>query len=319
MPTPDQLAALALTDVREPIPAADLLPALGSSPFVHVPGTFNTRDLGLVPSPSSFTNQLRPGFAFRSGSLERLTPDGAALLAGRLGVRRIFDLRSQGERAAAPDPDVPGARNTWAPTEEKEATVELAAFVDGDGARGYADMYLDVLRVYRDPFRSVLEHIRDSPEEPFLFHCTALVLKTHSHHHHPPAGRDRTGVLSGLIASLAGQDPALVELDYLLSRVGTEPAREMLLGFLMKGSGAATTDDPGLHNLASLRPGSWRAFLAAVDREHLPGGGGGGGDGGDGLRAYARDALGFSEEELRLIAYNLSSGWAPPPPPANGA
>ncbi|KAL8343230.1 hypothetical protein RB598_004538 [Gaeumannomyces tritici] len=305
MPTPDQLAALALTDVREPIPAADLLPALGSSPFVHVPGTFNTRDLGLVPSPSSFTNQLRPGFAFRSGSLERLTPDGAALLAGRLGVRRIFDLRSQGERAAAPDPDVPGARNTWAPTEEKEATVELAAFVDGDGARGYADMYLDVLRVYRDPFRSVLEHIRDSPEEPFLFHCTA--------------GRDRTGVLSGLIASLAGQDPALVELDYLLSRVGTEPAREMLLGFLMKGSGAATTDDPGLHNLASLRPGSWRAFLAAVDREHLPGGGGGGGDGGDGLRAYARDALGFSEEELRLIAYNLSSGWAPPPPPANGA
>ncbi|KAL8403638.1 hypothetical protein RB594_008770 [Gaeumannomyces avenae] len=304
MPTPDQLAALALTDVREPIPAADLLPALGSSPFVHVPGTFNTRDLGLVPSPSpsSSTNQLRPGFAFRSGSLERLTPDGAALLAGRLGVRRIFDLRSQGERAAAPDPDVPGVRNTWAPTEEKEAKVELAAFVDGDGARGYADMYLDVLRVYRDPFRSVLEHIRDSPEEPFLFHCTA--------------GRDRTGVLSALIASLAGQDPALVELDYLLSRVGTEPAREMLLGFLMKGSGAATTDDPGLHNLASLRPGSWRAFLAAVDREHLPGGGG---NGGDGLRAYARDALGFPEEELRLIAYNLSSGWAPPPPPANGA
>ncbi|KAL8377784.1 hypothetical protein RB595_008460 [Gaeumannomyces hyphopodioides] len=296
MPTPDQLAALALTDVREPIPPADLLPALGSSPFIHIPGTFNTRDLGLVLAPSATitTNQLRPGFAFRSGSLERLTPDGAALLSGRLGVRRVFDLRSEGERAASPDPDVPGVHNTWAPTEEKEATVELAAFVDGDGARGYADMYLDVLRVYRDPFRSVLEHIRDCPQEPFLFHCTA--------------GRDRTGVLSALIASLAGQDPALVELDYLLSRVGTEPAREMLLGFLMKGSGAATTDDPGLHNLASLRSSSWRAFLDAVAREHPDGG----------LRAYARDALGFSEGELRLIAYNLSRDWNPPPP-TNGA
>ncbi|KLU91169.1 hypothetical protein MAPG_09692 [Magnaporthiopsis poae ATCC 64411] len=291
MSTPDQLAALALADVREPIPPAELLLALGSKPFIHIPGTFNTRDLGLIPITSSSSssssststgtilNKIRPGFVFRSGSLERLTPEGAVSLSVQLGVRRIFDLRSEGERAAAPDPDLFGVRNTWAPTEEKEATVELAAFYS---------------RGWRPRLRG--NHVRDNPEEPFLFHCTA--------------GRDRTGVLAGLLATLAGQDPTLVELDYMLSRVGVEPAREMLLGFVMQGSGAKSKDDPGFYNLASLRPSSWRAFLDAVAKQY---------DGG--LRGYARDVLGFSDDELRLIAYNLSRDWTPPPPPpaADGA
>lgn len=96
----------------------------------------------------------------------------------------------------------------------------------------------------------------------------------------------------------------------MLSRVGVEPAREMLLGFLMQGSGAKSHDEPGLYNLASLRPSSWRAFLEAVASQH---------DGG--LRGYSRDVLGFSDDELRLIAYNMSHDWTPPPPPsaANGA
>ncbi len=33
-------------------------------------------------------------------------------------------------------------------------------------------MYLDVLKVYKPNFKRVLEHVRDQPSEPFLFHCT---------------------------------------------------------------------------------------------------------------------------------------------------
>ena len=52
------------------------------------------------------------------------------------------------------------------------------------------------------------------------------------------AGRDRTGVLAGLLLTLAGAAPDVVMLDYMLSRIGYEPMRAQLLDFAMAGSAA---------------------------------------------------------------------------------
>lgn len=129
-----QLRSLAETDVRQAIPPDQLLPALRTPPFVLVPGTFNTRDLGLLdgvssveitktqplpspqPSPASSRScPIRPGFIYRSGGLDQLRdhPEGQARLRDELGVRRIFDLRSRAEREAAPDPEISGVQGVW--------------------------------------------------------------------------------------------------------------------------------------------------------------------------------------------------------------
>ncbi len=56
-----------------------------------------------------------------------------------------------------------------------------------------------------------------------------------------------------MLLLLAGVDPDAATLDFLLSRIGTEPAREQLVTFARKFSGAETDDKPGFYNLVSLR------------------------------------------------------------------
>lgn len=120
------------------------------------------------------------------------------------------------------------------------------------------------------------------------------------------AGRDRTGVLAGLLESLAGYDAATVRADFLLSRIGTEPARTMLLQFAIQGAGMAlpaeAKDDMemlfekaplGFYNLVSLKAACWDAFVEAVDREW------------GGFEGYVKTVLGFGEEDLVTIRRNL--------------
>lgn len=181
------LRALAETDVREPIPAKALLAALQTPPFVVVPGTFNTRDLGLLLPPGVEAGGeaarpgsgagIRPGFVFRTGGLEALarSADGRAVLRDTLRVRRIFDLRSREEHARAPDPAVDGVEGVWLGDgvgAEDNPMLDLAPFVEGEGEKGYAAMYMDVLDKYRGTFREVLASVRDRPGDAILFHCT---------------------------------------------------------------------------------------------------------------------------------------------------
>lgn len=165
------LRAVAEVDVSQPLPADVLMSTLVSPPFIYVQGTFNTRDLGLVPVSSGSSN-VRKSYAYRSGALGGLTDDGKALVARKLGVKRIFDLRSAREHAQGPDPAIDGVQNVWRESAEKDAVVDLSEFVEGQGEKGYERMYLEVLDVYRLNFKDVLEHVRDCPDEPFLFHCT---------------------------------------------------------------------------------------------------------------------------------------------------
>lgn len=205
----------------------------------------------------------------------------------------MFDLRSRLEHARAPDPAVDGVENVWlgddevAGAKEESPMTDLAPFVDGHGEAGYVAMYMEVLDRYGGSFREVLRSVRDRPGEAVLFHCTA--------------GRDRTGVLAGMLETLAGYDEETVQADYLLSRIGIEVAREQLLGFAKKysqgvasnGSSEAGFDVPGFHNLVSLRVTCWNAFVEAVGREY------------GGFEGYVTKVLGFSDEDLVKIKKNL--------------
>lgn len=106
------------------------------------------------------------------------------------------------------------------------------------------------------------------------------------------AGRDRTGVVAGLLQTLAGTKQKDVILDYMLSRIGIEPAREKLIHFVKETVGVDDTEVPGFWNMVSLRPTFWKAFVEGVDAEY------GGFDG------YVK-SLGFSAKDLETIKKNL--------------
>lgn len=107
-----------------------------------------------------------------------------------------------------------------------------------------------------------------------------------------------------MLESLAGYDARIIQTDFLLSRIGYEPAREQLIRFALDGTGvdAANIPDlaqlfdsvPGFYNLASLKPIYWDAFVQAVDKQY------------GGFEGYATQVLGFSEDDLTTIRKNLT-------------
>ncbi|KAI1271113.1 protein-tyrosine phosphatase-like protein [Xylaria sp. FL0933] len=270
------LVKLAETDVNNALSPEQYGPVITSPPFVFLDGTFNTRDLGLVPD-----SPLRANYAFRSGAIGGLTDNGKAVLTGKLGVKRIFDLRSPDERSRMPDPVIDGVENTWIQSSSPDSKPDLNTFVTGEGEAGYEAMYLEVVDLYAESWKAILEHVRDRPQDPFLVHCTA--------------GRDRTGVFGGLLLALAGASEDVIATDWQLSRIGTEPVRTMLLEFARNGTDAYSEDQPGFYNLVSLRKSCWRAFVKGLEKQY------------GGFENFVMDKLGFSQDDLAKIKKNLTS------------
>lgn len=99
--------------------------------------------------------------------------------------------------------------------------------------------------------------------------------------------------MAALIHAIAGAPAETILLDYLLSRIGTEPAREKLMQVVLLGSDAKTVEAPGFLNVVSLRASNWEAFAAMVQQKH------------GGWLGYAKGELGFSDEDLEIIRGNL--------------
>ncbi|OAQ61974.1 protein-tyrosine phosphatase, active site protein [Pochonia chlamydosporia 170] len=272
--SPDELDALSATDVREPLAPEVLLPVLTSAPFIPSRSLFNLRDLGAVPGSALPTTRF-----YRSGFLQGAAqdPEAQAWLASH--VRRIFDLRIPEERESAPDPAIPGVENVWLDVEDGYPMPPLEEFAVDGGQLAWKKEYMNCALAYRPLIRKILEHIRDTPAEPVLFHCTA--------------GRDRTGVVAGLLHALAASPADASTRDYMLSRIGTEPAREKLMHYAMSTLGIKDPETPGFYDLVSLRPVFWQRFQEALDEDF------GGWDG------YVTRGLGFSEGDLQKIKANL--------------
>lgn len=201
-------------DMLNTIPWEDVDPILSTTPFYKLDGGFNTRDL----SDGTHTN-LKQGYAYRSGSLENLTPQGQDELV-KLGVTTIFDLRSIAEFSSFPSPNIEGIdripatiNNSWDVQAAEAGTLNLGL------------MYIYMLSASKPGFRAIFTHILNYPEKPFLFHCAA--------------GKDRTGVTAAIILALAGLPKDYITREYALTRIGVEPVRDLLT---MKLTGGKSTD-----------------------------------------------------------------------------
>jgi hypothetical protein len=74
-------------------------PKITEPPFVQAEGVINLRDAGGQPShlPSHTNHIVKPRYLYRSGEASRITPKGVIQLRDELGVRKVFDLRSDVE------------------------------------------------------------------------------------------------------------------------------------------------------------------------------------------------------------------------------
>ncbi len=195
---------------------AGALIALETLPNLRDVGGYATRDGGRV----------RGGALYRSTELGKVAGDDVGRLAA-LGLRTVFDLRTEAERESAPDRVPGGAQlvvcDVLADSETASAAdlprlladPQLAKDVLGGAriAELFGTAYRDVvskpsaLAAYRRMFTTLID---SDDAHPALFHCTT--------------GKDRTGWAAAAILTLLGVPDDDVLADYLLTNTYLLPA-----------------------------------------------------------------------------------------------
>ncbi|KAJ5105711.1 hypothetical protein NUU61_003058 [Penicillium alfredii] len=277
MINPDNLRTVLNTDIRTPIPEATVSKIISLPPFVPVPGVTNFRDL------SHDSNHVRPGYVYRSGNMSDITDVGKAVLVDQLEITTIFDLRNQGEREHAPSPDIPEIETIWMPYGARPASLSLREFAGEEkGTTGFVKMYTGILNAATPALTQVFTHIRDRPDDPFVFHCSA--------------GKDRTGVLAALILLLVGRPHDEIISDYILTRVALESTRENLTHALALhvGSDHLSPEAVGMLELCGVRAHAMAAFLKTFESMY---------DGG--IEGFLTGKLEFSASDIQTMHQNL--------------
>ena len=200
------------------MPAA--LPVIASLP--------NLRDVGGLATADG--RMVQTGVLYRSGTLDSLSDAELADLAG-LGLRAIYDLRSDHERETRPDRLPAGVRHVGldmvADVAQLTPGLIMAALADpkaarellGDG-RGAA-MFLDHYREFVTlPSASralgrLFGDLLDEGNRPALVHCMG--------------GKDRTGWTAASLQLLLGVPEPDVMADFLLSNDRLGPAFQVWL------------------------------------------------------------------------------------------
>jgi protein tyrosine/serine phosphatase len=299
---------------------------LPSPPFIHVEGVHNFRELGGYPCSSPGTS-LRRNYLFRCATLDQIIPAGQETVTQKLNIYYVYDLRSQPElnsilrTAGANCLEIPGITRHFVPVYKEEdyspaALGEKYAMYtapDEDPGHGYSAGFV---RAYRDiaqhagpAYRKILEHVRDRPDEPLIFHCTA--------------GKDRTGVLAALILRLCGVDDEVIAWEYGITERGLRDWRRVIVEYMIAGSGGrgfpSSRDNDGVEGankeghvsdgvnlkkhgmsreqaerIVGSRAKNMTVFLREVLDEEF-----------GGVRQYLKDYCGFTDEDLDRIRGNL--------------
>lgn len=176
-------------------------------------GAVNARDLGGLPTKTGAIKECR---IFRMGRPEWLTEAGWQQ-AYDDGVRTIVDLRNPDERRRTQtDPVVSDALLARffvisAPTEDRSDPEFLRVCAP---VLNSPESYRDNLRLWPEKFATVFRAIALS-DGAVVVHCSA--------------GRDRTGMVTMVLLSLAGAAPEVIADDYELAvRAFDEHARLVL-------------------------------------------------------------------------------------------
>jgi protein-tyrosine phosphatase len=159
---------------------------------------------------------------FRSDALHRLTA-GDLIAYERIGIRTVYDLRSEDERTLRPNPMTSRSieLETFVPRDEFDDGSFLRTAVDAE--QRLRDVYLAILATAGPLFGELFSGLVEPGGLPALFHCAG--------------GKDRTGLAAALLLTWLGVDRETVLDDYeLTTRFQTaERHREILDLFVARG------------------------------------------------------------------------------------
>lgn len=158
----------------------------------------NFRDLGGYSTTSG--GRIRWGKIFRSGALHMLTEDDLVVFDG-LGVRAIYDVRSDQEHTAEPGPRP--SRNLPMPS-RFTGMPDLSSLRErADGEQWLFDDYRHMLADGGSVFGGVLSGLADADGAPAVIHCAG--------------GKDRSGLTAALLLTWLGVDRETILDDYQLT------------------------------------------------------------------------------------------------------
>lgn len=248
-------------------PSADLAGRLRA-----VEGVLNLRHVGGYPTAAGPT---RPDLLYRSAALD-MVADPAALHA--LGIATIVDLRGDGERTTSPSVGLGDGVTTF----------HVPIFDPArpfDDVRDLADLYRRMVDGCGATLGRAASLVAEHADRPVLVHCTG--------------GKDRTGLVIGLVLALVGVSDDDIDADYAHSAALIAPLVEARL----TGSDVALAATTGPGGAAALVGPAFYDSPAGLLRETL---------------AYVRErhgsverfatAVGMGEATIGLLRSRLVTG-----------
>jgi protein-tyrosine phosphatase len=163
-------------------------------------GITNFRDLGGYRTHLDAV--VRWGTVFRADALHGLLPEDVSLYE-TLGLRTVFDLRGDAERAERPDHVESRHLRVLSRPAEAPPPVRRTGLSVGDGERILYDMYKGLIDHAAGPIGQLFTGLAAEDGLPAVFHCHA--------------GKDRTGLVAALLLDALGVDRADTLNDYELT------------------------------------------------------------------------------------------------------
>ena len=243
---------------------------------IALQGAWNTRTFaGLQGS----RGPIPAGAFVRTADLGRLTmADRDALAAA--GVSLDIDLRTADEQAQSPDllaTDTRFAyqRTSLMGTEKMDLQKMMTSFPDSLGAA-----YVQWLDHSQPQFKQVFQRIAAERDGTVLFHCTA--------------GKDRTGIIAGLLLDLAGVSRADIVHNYAISAhyLEGQPKDSAMNAQLMALIKQNPEIGKKMAGMAGTSPENMEMFLAALHKQY------------GGAEGYLK-SIGVSEAEIDQLKVRL--------------
>ena len=177
-------------------------------------GPVNFRDVGGYRTEDGLV--VRRGRLYRSDGLWALSEADLAHLMDEIGVRTIVDLRTPMEIERYG----PGLLANSGVTMHNISFFDesLRPDIPSEGSWTLDDMYVFLLRRAGERITSVLTILSSADVQPAVFHCTA--------------GKDRTGIVAGLLLGLLGVSDDDIADDYASTAEYMPLFTERAAGFL---------------------------------------------------------------------------------------